>query len=147
MNQIGDKNKSLGFLIYSIMSLKTPLSVVFKNYNHNYGRVPLTFPYSGSESKFKNKYFCDNLNTPMAIFETFVDFVDFMISKYKGQITKLNDYGYQTNQSSAIVKFYIIHYPNTKDNNVYNSTPEDDKTKWEKIVTEAITAYNQIIGQ
>jgi hypothetical protein len=83
----------------------------------------------------------------MAIFETFVDFVDFMISKYKGQITKLNDYGYQTNQSSAIVKFYIIHYPNTKDNNVYNSTPEDDKTKWEKIVTEAITAYNQIIGQ
>jgi hypothetical protein len=147
VNQIGDKNKSLGFLIYSIMSLKTPLSVVFKNYNHNYGRVPLTFPYSGSESKFKNKYFCDNLNTPMAIFETFVDFVDFMISKYKGQITKLNDYGYQTNQSSAIVKFYIIHYPNTKDNNVYNSTPEDDKTKWEKIVTEAITAYNQIIGQ
>jgi uncharacterized protein YrzB (UPF0473 family) len=83
----------------------------------------------------------------MAIFETFEKFVDFMINKYIKQITILNDYGYQTNQSSAIVKFYIIHYPNKKDDNVYSSTPEDNKTKWEKIVTEAITAYNQIIGQ
>jgi hypothetical protein len=154
VNQIDGGNKSLGLLIYSIMSLKTPLSVVFKNYNHNYGRVPLTFPYSQSANSFKNTYFCDDLNTPMAIFETFENFVDFMISKYNGKITKLNDYGLEFTQysdlqklSKSIVKFYVNNYPNDSTTDFYNVVPESDKTNWEKIVSDAIGTYNQIIGQ
>jgi hypothetical protein len=90
----------------------------------------------------------------LAIFESFGDFVDFMISKYGSQISSLNSYilnfiTYNDPQklAKAIVKFYIINFPTINESNVYDKLPEDEKLKYENIVIVAINEYNNIVGQ
>jgi hypothetical protein len=154
VNELNDptKKENLSLLIYSIMSLR--LSSKFNSYDNNYGTIPLTSSYGGSDTNFNKKYFCDTNKVPLAIFESFDNFVDFMVSKYGSQISDLNSYvlnfiTYLDPQqlAKAIVKFYVINFPFKSDDNVYNKLPEDEKLKYENIVIGAINEYRLNVGQ
>lgn len=147
-------NYDLAVLIYTITSLPDPSVISFESFGNNYGKIPLTTSYGGSDTYFKNTYYCDTNNKPIAVFESFEKYVDFMVSKYGSQISIIEQYKNSFSSQSAedqtvkaIAKFLIVNFPNKKDDNVYTSTVESELQTLENRVRAAQNDYKLLIGQ
>ena len=143
-----DDAKTLASFIYSIMTVATKPSEIFKTYGNNYGLIPLNINYGGSAVLFENKYYCNSKNIPMAVFSSFDQFVNFMIAKYGPQLGTIKNYVSTNNNISDQIKygkafatFYMDNYPTNEGQSLFDTLIEENKNKLEKLFGNAYTDY------
>jgi hypothetical protein len=146
----GDDAELIGGFIYSVMSVVLSPIGVFTTNGNNYSLIPLTKPFGEGLSGFMTtKYFCSaTLNIPIATFDTFTNYVKFMISKYGSQTEVFKSYGVGLTSSLAknarygkiYTKFFMNDYP-TKNDVLYDKLLPQDKKFIEKKMKESFVEY------
>lgn len=123
------------------------------SYEHNYNTINLKEIYGPNFINYiKKNYFCvtrgTNSNLPIASFNSFEDFVKFLVDKTIPILTLLkaeqNNFDFNTSEgvSSAIAKMYVLHYPIEQPDNVYTTLTEQEKLN---LTNEFIKANNAFI--
>jgi len=107
-------------LVYSIYTIcyiktytkKTDKDGKFITWNYNFANIELNSNYGEPITYFEPTYCCININNESRAIANFKDldsFVDFMISKLRPNLERINQPGY------GISKYYACNWPTTKD--------------------------------
>ena len=129
------KNK-LGDFILITMFLETGDLNSFVAKDYNYAGVNLNInPWGGSLTSYLNKkYYCTNRgqiqNIPLASFNSFDDFLDFFIAKFRDKVGAIQDYKYDDGSyKEKLAKAYVLKWPATLEDNVWDDLPQNEKNK------------------
>jgi hypothetical protein len=129
------KNK-LGDFILITMFLETGDLNSFVAKDYNYAGVNLNInPWGGSLTSYLNKkYYCTNRgqiqNIPLASFNSFDDFLDFFIAKFRDKVGAIQDYKYDDDSCKEnLAKAYVLKWPATLEDNVWDDLPQNEKNK------------------
>jgi len=129
-----NKNK-LTDIILATMYAETGNGQKFVSYDHNYASINLNInPWGGSQVYLNKKYFCinrgNNKNTPLGSFNSFDDFLNMFIAKFKDRTTAIGSYKYEDNSyKEKLSKAYVTLWPSKVEDNVWDDLPNSDKEK------------------
>jgi hypothetical protein len=132
--------------LFSFVYLDSSSSSGMKAYENNYSTINLTETYGASfASSVNKKFYCvsrgTNLNIPIVSFISAEKYIDFIIDKFKGLLTLIDN---NLSPEVNITKLYVTKFPNTQPDNVYTEMTEQDKNILENKVKKAIDIYKSL---
>jgi hypothetical protein len=145
-NRIPDDNK-LKYVIFAAMYLGSGYDKGFEAYENNFSSILLTESWQAIGRTYFGRrpfYFClkDSSNTerPYAAFANLSDHIIILIEKWKGKMSSV------TGDVESITKFVILNQGvyKTKDESVYNSMTDADKSTIKTKVEDSIKIFNSI---
>ena len=137
-------DQKLRYAVFTKMYLSSSQSGMLQSQSFNYSNTDLKQDWGPSvEDFFKTKkYYCSNSNVPYVTFSSLNQNVDFLISRYKDRVGKINGI-----TAKDITKFLILYGESAiEDESVYTSTNSTDITTIESNVQNAINIYNPTSG-
>ena len=146
----GDTTPLVAGLAFTMVYVDSGKGSGINAYENNYSTINLTEVYGPNFVNYiKKSYYCitrgTNSNLPVASFNTFKDFIKFVVDKTSTLYTLLNqdknnfDFSTLEGLSAATAKQYVLSYPVEQPANVYTSLTEQEKLTLQQ---EFVAAYN-----
>jgi len=146
----GDTTPLIAGLAFTMVYVDSGKGAGINAYENNYSTINLTEVYGPNFVNYiKKNYYCitrgTNSNLPVASFNTFKDFIKFVVDKTSTLKTLLeqdkNNFDFSTLEglSAATAKQYVLSYPVEQPANVYTSLTEQEKLTLQQ---EFVAAYN-----
>lgn len=135
---------TLQYTIFSAMYLSSYIYSNFTTYEYNFAGIKLDKKWGGSLDSFfyKKQYYCSKNNIPYAYFENLGESVEFMVTRWKLRMGKVE----LTKES--ITKFLILNSGAISlDDNVYNTYNKTELSNLESKVQNAINELNSVREQ
>ncbi len=146
----GDTTPFVAGLAFTMVYVDSGKGAGINAYENNYSTINLTEVYGPNFVNYiKKNYYCitrgTNSNLPVASFNTFKDFIKFVVDKTSTLYTLLNqdknnfDFSTLEGLSAATAKQYVLSYPVEQPANVYTTLTEQEKLTLQQ---EFVAAYN-----
>lgn len=146
----GDTTFLVAGLSFTMVYVDSGKGTGINSYENNYNTINLKEVYGPNFVNYiKKNYYCitrgTNNNLPVASFNTFKDFIKFVIDKTVTLPTLIKqdqnnfDISTQEGLSAATAKQYVLSYPIEQPANVYTSLTEQEKLTLQQ---EFVAAYN-----
>jgi len=138
-------NQKLQYSVFATMYIRSSQSGMLQSQFYNFSNTDLLQDWGPSVEPFftSKKYYCSNSNTPYVTFNSLNQNVEFLISRYKDRVGKINKI-----TAKDITKFIILYgdaiIPKNEDE--YTTMSSTNITTIESKVQEAINVYNPISG-
>ena len=135
-------DQKIRYAIFSKMYLSSSQSGMLQSQSFNYTNTDLLQDWGPSVEPFftTKKYYCSDSNVPYISFNSLEQNIDFLISRYKERVGKLNSI-----TAKDITKFLILYGDAPlSDESVYTSMSSTDVTTIESNVQKAINIYNPV---
>jgi hypothetical protein len=138
-------NQKLRYSVFATMYIRSSQSGMLQSQFYNFTNTDLLQDWGPSVEPFftTKKYYCSDSNKPYITFSSLNQNVEFLISRYKDRVGKINEI-----TAKDITKFIILYgdaiIPKNEDE--YTTMSSTNITTIESKVQEAINVYNPISG-
>jgi hypothetical protein len=137
-------DQKIRYAVFAKMYLSSSQSGLLQSQSFNYSNTDLKQDWGPSVETFftTKKYYCSDSNIPYITFQSLNQNIDFLISRYKDRVGKINSIS-----AKDITKFLILYgesgvLPETE----YTTLNPTDVTTIESNVQNAINVYNPTSG-
>ena len=137
-------DQKIRYAVFAKMYLSSSQSGLLQSQSFNYSNTDLKQDWGPSVETFftTKKYYCSDSNIPYITFKSLSQNIDFLISRYKDRVGKINSIS-----AKDITKFLILYgesgiLPETE----YTTLNPTDVTTIESNVQNAINVYNPTSG-
>jgi len=137
-------DQKIRYAVFAKMYLSSSQSGLLQSQSFNYSNTDLKQDWGPSVETFftTKKYYCSDSNIPYVTFQSLNQNIDFLISRYKDRVGKINSIS-----AKDITKFLILYgesgvLPDTE----YTTLNPTDVTTIESNVQNAINVYNPTSG-
>jgi len=137
-------DQKICYAVFAKMFISSSQSGMLQSQSFNYSNTDLLQDWGPSVDEFfkTKKYYCSDSNTPYITFNNLSQNIDFLISRYKDRVGKINSI-----DAKDITKFLILYGDAAmSDESVYTSMSSTDITTIESNVQNAIKIYNPASG-
>lgn len=138
-------DQKIRYAVFSKMFISSSQSGMLQSQSFNYSNTDLLQDWGPSVEPFftTKKYYCSDSNKPYVTFNNLNQNIEFLISRYKDRVGKINSIN-----AKDITKFLILYgdaeIPTS--DSVYTTMSSTDVTTIESNVQNAINIYNPVSG-
>ena len=133
-------------ILFTFLYVDSSTQQGFESYENNYSTIDLKQYYGDAFFEYINrKYYCvnrgTNINDPIVSFIDLNKFLDFVISKVAGLLSREVTAGSQANE---LAEAYVRYYPTTKNLNIWTDLTQADKNILIEKFQRALNTYNSL---
>jgi hypothetical protein len=133
-------------ILFTFLYVDSSTQQGFESYENNYSTIDLKQYYGDAFFEYINrKYYCvnrgTNINDPIVSFIDLNKFLDFVISKVAGLLSREVTAGSQANE---LAEAYVRYYPTTKNLNIWTDLTQEDKNILIEKFQRALNTYNSL---